>query len=189
MTINIKNNKKGFTLIETMVALFIFSVSIMTVMSVLSQGISSTNYAKNKIVAEYLSQEGIEYIRNIRDTYQLYSSDANTGWGLFVQKLQGHGCREKGCYFDNDENKLEQGEMPITGISFYSCGDKCPNFLYSPSTGKYNYYDGDTSVFSRKILVNQIDDDNLKITSEVTWKSGNQTGTISFSENLSNWIE
>jgi hypothetical protein len=37
-------------------------------MSVLSSGLSDTNNAKKKMVATFLAQEGIEYMRNIRDT-------------------------------------------------------------------------------------------------------------------------
>lgn len=67
-----KKNNRAFTLVETLVALSIFTVSILGLMSVLASGISNTNYAKQKMVATYLAQEGIEYVRNMRDTYVLY---------------------------------------------------------------------------------------------------------------------
>ncbi|MEK7106542.1 MAG: type II secretion system protein, partial [Patescibacteria group bacterium] len=70
----LKLNKKntGFTLVETLVSLSIFSVSVILFMSVLGSGITDTNYAKQKIVAGYLAQEGIEYMRNMRDNNVLY---------------------------------------------------------------------------------------------------------------------
>ena len=71
----------GFTLVETLVAISIFSVSILGIMSVLASGISHANYAKQKMIALYLAQEGIEYARNIRDTKVLFS--VNNGWGEF----------------------------------------------------------------------------------------------------------
>ncbi len=185
-----KKNNNGFSLVETLVALFIFSVSILSVMSVLSQGISSTNFAKNKLTAGYLSQEGIEYFRNMRDTLQLYKADPNVGWVIFVSNLESHGCASTGCYFDNDESDIEWGgSMPIGDLKIYTCGDTCPNFFYSTSSGKFNYTSGETSSFSRKMLVKKIDNDNIKVTSIVGWKSGSQVGSVSFSENLSNWIE
>jgi len=71
----------GFSLVETLVAISIFSLSILGLMSVLASGISNTNYAKQKIVASYLAQEGIEYVRNMRDNAVLYPS--GTGWTNF----------------------------------------------------------------------------------------------------------
>ena len=81
------NKKDGFTLVETLVALFIFSVSVITTMSVVSGGIANTNYAKNKVISEYLAQEGIEYVKNLRDSSVLYTTDTQTGWNDFIKKL------------------------------------------------------------------------------------------------------
>src|SRR3990167_10563893 len=78
-------SKRGFTLVETLVAISIFTVSILGLLSVLSGGISDTSYAKKKIIASYLAQEGIEYIRNMRDNYVLYPS--NGTWNNFKAKL------------------------------------------------------------------------------------------------------
>lgn len=77
---------KGFTLVETLVAISIFTGSILGLMSVLASGISNTNYAKQKMIASYLAQEGIECIRNTRDTYVLYppaNSTASARWSEF----------------------------------------------------------------------------------------------------------
>jgi len=77
------NKRKGFTLVETLVAIAIFTVSILAVMAVLANSISDTNYAKKKMTAAYLAQEGIEYVRNKRDTSILSSSSSQDGWDDF----------------------------------------------------------------------------------------------------------
>lgn len=80
----ILSNAKGFTLVETLVAVSIFTVSILGLMAVLSQGISDTGYAKKKIVAGYLAQEGVELTRNMRDNYVLFNvSGSEVGWSDF----------------------------------------------------------------------------------------------------------
>ena len=73
---------RGFTLVETLVAISIFSMSIIALMSILGGGISNTNYAKMKISASYLAQEGIEYVKNMRDTSALYGGAS--GWNDFI---------------------------------------------------------------------------------------------------------
>lgn len=183
--------KKGFTLVETLVALFIFSVSVIAVMSALSQGITGTNYAKNKMVAEFLSQEGIEYFRNIRDTYMLYSDDKDQAWTGMMSKFKTGGCINGGCYFDNNEYNIPINEqLPITKIEINPCGNgKCPFLSYNESSGKYSYSNINESIFSRKIYVTEIDDNNIKIVSEVIFYNNSKLGRISFSENLSKWVE
>ena len=79
---------KAFTLVETLVAISIFTVSLLGIMSVLASSISSTNYAKQKMTATYLAQEGIEYVRNMRDTDVLASVNNHpAGWTVFKLAL------------------------------------------------------------------------------------------------------
>ena len=184
-----KNKKGGFTLVETLVALFIFSISIMTVMAVIAQGIQNTDYAKNKLTAEFLSQEGIEYFRNIRDTFVLYSDNKADGWQKFLIKLKEGGC-DKGCLFMPNEKYLDTGNQSfITDITIKPCEDRCTNLFYNSMTGQYAYDSGDNTVFSRTMRVKIIDDNNIAVISDVTFGYGTNNSTISLSEYLSNWME
>lgn len=195
---NIKND--GFTLIETLIAVSIFSVSILSLMAVLSQGISDTNYAKQKIIAAYLAQEGIEYVRNMRDTFVLYGGQ--TSWNDFNNKLILAACQgQYGCYFDDekdeDGNNLsvfdpDSNPQPMTKILFESCSSNgCPPLLYDSTTGKYGYdIFGVNSGFVRKIQTSQIGvppSNETKITSTISWVQGSGDYEITFSENLFNW--
>src|SRR3989344_4652981 len=77
-----KLSGSGFTLVEMLVAISIFTVALVGIMFILGSGIADTNYAKRKMVATYLAQEGIEYIRNMRDSYTLYPDEyGGVGWG------------------------------------------------------------------------------------------------------------
>ena len=130
----------GFTLVETLIAISIFSVSIITMMSILGTGISNTNYAKEKMIASYLAQEGIEYVRNKRDYYVLYPVNGN--WTNFI------------------------------------------TFMSTNPT-----YPSSDSNFTRIISMTQINSNEVKIFSTVSWTQGSGPLSITFSENLFNWVE
>lgn len=81
---NLNKGNKGFTLVETLVAISIFTMSILGLLIVLSNGISDIGYAKKKLAASYLAQEGIEYVRNERDNAVLYNATSpQAGWDSF----------------------------------------------------------------------------------------------------------
>ncbi len=190
-----KNNylkkNSGFTLVETLIAISIFTISIVSLLVVLSQGIAHTNYAKQKMIASYLAQEGVEYMRNMRDTFVLYdSSGAQVGWDAFNSKLVAASCDGvNGCYFDNSNLDYLDSSQPMKDITLSACsGGTCPNILFDEVTGKYGYASGVNSGFVRKIRVMQIAD-LTKIYSTVYWIQGSGTYSIVLSESLFNWME
>ncbi len=173
----------GFTLVETLVAVSIFTMSILGLMSVLASGISNTNYAKEKIIASYLAQEGIEYIRNMRDTEVLYGSgNGNARWNKFKSDLNS-------CNNDTDHACGLKKPLPfgIFQCSASIVNEKCN--LYMNDGGYDNISSGADSGFVRKIWLTTSGGDEVKIYSEVEWTQGSGNYSITFSENLFNWIE
>ena len=84
MKLFFKKTNKAFTLVETLVAISIFTVSLLGFMSILASSISDISYAKQKILASYLAQEGIEYARNLRDSDVISSTiSPQDGWATF----------------------------------------------------------------------------------------------------------
>jgi prepilin-type N-terminal cleavage/methylation domain-containing protein len=172
----------GFTLVETLVAVSIFSVSVISLISFLGSSIANTNYAKNKIIATYLAQEGIEYIRNMRDTYVLYP--ANGGWNGF-KTLISSCVSANGCGFDSSA---------LPADSIFQCAGapagRCKLYL---DNGNYNTNSsGVDSGFTRVILRELVGgggSEEVKIISTVSWNTGSTVHSVSFSENLFNWVE
>lgn len=180
----------GYTLVETLVAVSIFSVSILGLLVTLSQGISDTNYAKKKIIAAYLAQEGIEYFRNMRDTYVLYTNQGpDRGWGDFVGYVDS--CQSaSGCYFDPSDLDYDNKNMPMAELAILACPQGgCPNLRYDPSTGTYGYVGTEDSGFVRTMRMEEINTDEIKITATVSWSQGSGIYSTSLSDNLFNWIE
>jgi len=196
----------AFTLVETLVAISIFTGAILGLLSFSAGSIGDNNYAKNKLIATYLAQEGVEYMRNLRDTYVLFTSNGwgtivanNEGEGSFMFKLNEAGCNtESGCYFDPATLVYSDPSQPMKDLVLTPCSTNCPTMLYDNSsllTNKYNYTAGEPTSFIRKIKVEIIDNadyDNNKevlIESTVFWKKGGKTFSVSFSNYLKKWAE
>ncbi len=64
---NITKYKKGFTLIETLVAISILAIAIVAPMTLASKTLFTAQYAKDQMVATQLAQEAIEIVRAKRD--------------------------------------------------------------------------------------------------------------------------
>jgi Tfp pilus assembly protein PilV len=127
----------GFTLVEALIAISIFTMSLLGIMSILADNITNIGYAKQKMTATYLAQEGIEYVRNIRDTKAL-SLGGSAGWTNFINTSI---------------------VLPAPSDTFY------------------------TRTISK--ITTNLDSDKVTITAEVKWPKG----SVSFSEDLYNWIE
>lgn len=60
--------KKGFTLIETLVAISILLLGVVAPLALASDSLKAARLARDQVIATYLAQEGIEYVRWVRDT-------------------------------------------------------------------------------------------------------------------------
>lgn len=185
----------GFTLVETLVAISIFTIALLGMLNITGGSISDTNYAKDKIVANYLASEGIEYMRNLRDTYNLYEAN---GWDGFLNHVKACDVQNKtGCYFEPKNIDFYNNTQPMKALEFYECVDGvCPNLYFDSklSIHKYNYIAGVITSFKRKIFIEQIPTQNLqdkeiKVTSTVSFTAGRRTSEVTFSTYLKNWNE
>ena len=58
--VSLGKNQHGFTLIEMLIAVFIFSLALTSLMLVSSRGLKVSKEAQNQITADYLAIEAIE---------------------------------------------------------------------------------------------------------------------------------
>jgi type II secretory pathway pseudopilin PulG len=194
----------GFTLVETLVAISIFTGAILSLLTFSGGSIGDTTYSKNKLVATFLAQEGLEYVKNLRDTYVLFESD---GWTAFRLKVAP--CdNNNGCYLDaSTVSYAIPSQQAMKNLTITTCSGTCPKMYYDNSNNititKYNYNPaGQQTNFIRKIEVknlnyqgagnpgNSIEENKeIIIISSVYWTKGNQTYSVTFSNYLKNWAE
>lgn len=83
-----KNNKKGFTLIETLIAIFILTLSITGPIYISSLSFKNTIDSRDNISVQYLTEEVVEVIKNKRDKLSLDGFvDTTSFTDLFTQEV------------------------------------------------------------------------------------------------------
>ena len=100
------NSPKGFTLIETVVAVALIVGAVVGPLALVSQALFSAKSSKNKIVAAHLAQEGIEIVRHFRDSNIL--RDSTSSPVFWRGTLPDDGSIDQGCV-------KQAGGAPETG--------------------------------------------------------------------------
>lgn len=181
-------DNKGFTLVETLVAIAIFATSIVGLISVTARGVNDNVFVKNKLIASYLAQEGVELVRNMRDTSLLPENAVS--WNVFLNNTDhwiGNCYRTSpantdACTIDGTETVLDAVEC-IDGV--------CPALGFDSATNSYTYNTIDSSNFTRTIYAQQAGNENpdeILVVSEVTWDQGENTHKVRYQANLLNWF-
>lgn len=173
-----KNNKFkiGFTLIETLVAVTILSAAVTGPMVLATKNISLASISQDQLVAFYLGQEVMEYVRNVRDTNLINGND----WLIGLENCMTSGS--VGCYIDVIKN-------PVTVTD---CGTKdCPklDFYGDNYTYKSDGADGNT-VFTRTVKIDKsirADGDEAKINVSIKWTGKYGAKTMTLEANIFNW--
>lgn len=162
------SDKKAFSLVEIIVILFIISVGLLGVLSLVIQNIQSQVINKNNIIAYQLAQEGIELVRKTRDTNWLNGQawDLDLAPGTYYMD-----------YLDDAPNSLRKAEHMAD--------------LYIDSNGFYthNSIGNLKTKLSRKIELALSEDNNDKmiVNVEVIWKDRNKESNYNLETILYDW--
>jgi type IV pilus modification protein PilV len=84
-------SKRGFTLVEVLAALFILSIGLLMVASLMTANIKSSMNSRNQIIASDLAQEGVELAQNINDN-STSSANALQSGSYTVDYINGLGA-------------------------------------------------------------------------------------------------
>jgi prepilin-type N-terminal cleavage/methylation domain-containing protein len=202
----LKTYNKGFTLVETLVAIFILTIALNAFFGIIATSLFSARYAQNEITANYLLQEVVDYVRNDRDTYAFQKiGDVDGGWVNFLSKYgYGGGPSLELCFVPFSSNggcEIEPADTnPLTQViscSTPTTGDfgtqSCRRLNYDENAVNKNFYtyknDGVPVNFKRQVImsVNPGRPDELDIRVTVEWKNGNLVRSRSLQVSLLNW--
>lgn len=135
----------GFSLLETIIAITILTISMTAVFTLVSLGVRSVSLSANELTAYFLASEGLEYIRNVRDENALLGAPA------FDPLIFGDCIIATGCIVD-----VRAGGGAGT---FGSCpAGVCPRLRFNRDQGIYNHEawvagSNEDSIFTRQILM------------------------------------
>lgn len=170
----LKNNS-GISIIEVTVAIFIVTVGLVGVLSLVIQNIEAQYVNKNVLIASGLAQEGIELTRNIRDLNWL------TAGNIWYQNLieESSGLRRFAIDYTGRSSIID-----VTGVN-----DAAAN-LKTDSYGFYWHGAGAASLFNRLILVEKKTADGaeyLDVKCTIRWVEGGRNHDLIAETFLYDW--
>ena len=147
--------QSGQTLIETVVAIFVLVVGLITASGLAISSFQSTDLASKQIVATALARQGIEAVKNIRDsnwqngTLSDCSATMTSGQFCYANWLgSGVTALAAGTYaVKNNGGAVDPWSLSATGTYVLN---------YNSATGVYDVGgSGNPSIYSRKVVISQ----------------------------------
>ena len=180
MISKLKKLTQGFTLIETLVAVLILATAIAGPLSIASRGLTTALVAKDQIVAYYLAQDAVEYIRFARDTNTLAAGDWLTGAGGGATVINLSSCvSTDGCNVDSAANTV----TACTGATCTNTGI----MKFNSTTKTYNTTGTLLPSFTRIIKITGSGDER-QIDVMVSWSdTGSIVRSVNVVESILNW--
>jgi len=161
------STNKGFTLIETLVAISILVTAIVAPLTIAANSLFQSRYSRDQVVATYLAQEAVEMIRYVRDRNLMSNlANSNVSWldGIWTTGV------------DNKWVELDWSTVQNTPI-YYLCGGTGAR----ARSCRYLSYDGSYKLdstkpitkFKRAVRITKTNGlDEIKIEARVYWQTG-----------------
>lgn len=187
---------RGFTLVETLVAISVLMVALTAVFAVAQSGLSSTIAVKDRITAFFLAQEALEAVRNLKDSNllaQYTTEDPDNPYWLNQIADPANACSGANPGGVSFVDYSLQGIQPFIGLGDGLCsGGECQPLKLASTTGLLQHTTGNPSRFTRTIAIQEIcsvgvaNQKEAKVTVGITWP-GHPNGLV-VTDNITNWF-
>jgi prepilin-type N-terminal cleavage/methylation domain-containing protein len=186
---------RGFTLIETLVAITILTTMMVAPFYAIEQSITAADASRDELIGSSLAQEGVEYVRSMRDDNYLYAR-ANTGstiswlYGLNGTDTNGNPDSSYTNCFTPDYQCSIDPTASSGQIQQYASSATIPVLYLNPS---YLYTQSSTNentptVFTRSLQLTTVSNTEVKVVVTVKWKTRNIPYVTTITEYLDNWL-
>lgn len=162
--------RRGFTIIELVVAIFLVTVGTGAAMAVIQSTIGFSAITSGQLTASYLAQEGIEIIRNQRDNNWLAQRE------------------NPGLAWDNGITAAIDYRLDYRSRSFPDAGCALGADNYLKYDGSfYNCLSGAETQFKRKITIIKPGADEMAVSVQVSWSERGREHQVTAQTKLRNW--
>ncbi|MES2931567.1 MAG: prepilin-type N-terminal cleavage/methylation domain-containing protein [Patescibacteria group bacterium] len=170
---------RGFTLVETLVAITIVVTAMVGPLYAVQQSLNASRTAREQLIASSLAQEGIEYVRGKRDNNYLYLFMYPVSGRSWLFGVDGTGgsvnCISAPCVVDATQNTQSRTILP----------------LYLDLSGLYNQASSGTiTPYTRTVQLSAVSGNTTEmlVTVTVTWTTKGQQRNVTIREYLHNWL-
>jgi type II secretory pathway pseudopilin PulG len=197
-------------MIETLVAITVIVMATVSALSMMRTAISGNQIIEDKVIAMNLAMEGIDAVRNIRDTnYLRFYSDADECWDK-INAPVGSDCTSKTSISNGDYYLIRNiydaplfewvlrpvtldihGNLDLYEFTFDSDGDGIRDSeanLYAQTVvpAPAGFTSVERAKFRRILTVDLASDTTFQVTSTVTWETGGIEKNISLTGVIAN---
>jgi prepilin-type N-terminal cleavage/methylation domain-containing protein len=188
---NKTHTKRGFTLIETLLAVLILATAIVGPLTIAAKGLQLSLISKDRVIAAFLAQDAIEYVHFLRDSNRL--SNSSSWLSGLDSTSNGHTTNAAGgqstcvganaCIVDSLKDQVTN-----CGASVAACASQL--LYFDSSTGVYTYTttSNTQTIFSRTVQITMVGTTEADVVVTVQWKDiGGITRSVVLNDNLLNW--
>ncbi|HEY4502421.1 MAG TPA: prepilin-type N-terminal cleavage/methylation domain-containing protein [Candidatus Paceibacterota bacterium] len=166
-----RQTARGFTLIETLIAIVILIAAITGPLTLATKSLFASFVARDQLVASFLAQDAVEYVRFKRDSNFRSGDD----WlsGDLALCISPSSC-----------------EVDSVADTVTACDSECTNLLRNEQ-GFYGYTSGDVTMFNRSVTLIPVVGNSEEYIVDVilSWKTGIFTRSHTTKEHIYNWLQ